>query len=46
MTRHVGYLSALAWSKGVNATQRGVDWQIEIEDARRKLRSVYPTIEL
>ncbi len=35
-----------AWSKDVNATQRGVDWQMKIDDARTKLKSVYPTIKL
>jgi hypothetical protein len=31
-----------AWSEDVNATQRGVDWQMKIDDARIKLKSVYP----
>jgi hypothetical protein len=35
-----------AWSKDINATQRGVDWQMKIDDARTKLKSVYPTIKL
>ena len=35
-----------AWSSDVNATQRGVDWQMKIDDARCKLKSVYPTIKL
>jgi len=35
-----------AWSKDVNATQRGVDWQMKVDDARMKLKSVYPTIKL
>lgn len=35
-----------AWSKDVNKTQRGVDWQMKIDDARRKLQSVYPKIRL
>ena len=35
-----------AWSTDVNATQRGVDWQMKIDDARMKLKSVYPTIKL
>jgi hypothetical protein len=35
-----------AWSNEVNATQRGVDWQMTIDDARTKLKSVYPTIKL
>jgi hypothetical protein len=35
-----------AWSSDVNETQRGVDWQMKIEDARCKLKSVYPKIKL
>jgi hypothetical protein len=35
-----------AWSSDVNSTQRGVDWQMTIDDARAKLKSVYPKIEL
>jgi len=35
-----------AWSNDVNATQRGVDWQMKIDDARTKLKSVYPTMKL
>jgi DDE superfamily endonuclease len=35
-----------AWSADVNATQRGVDWQMKIDDARCKLASVYPKIKL
>jgi hypothetical protein len=35
-----------AWSADVNATQRGVDWQMKIDDARTKLKSVYPTIKV
>ena len=31
-----------AWSNDINATQRGVDWQMTIADARIKLKSVYP----
>jgi hypothetical protein len=30
----------------VNKTQRGVDWQMRINDARCKLKSVYPKIKL
>jgi hypothetical protein len=33
-----------AWHCAVNAHQRGVDWQFRIDDARVKLRSVYPKI--
>jgi hypothetical protein len=33
-----------AWHKHSNATQRGVDWQFRVDDARIKLKSVYPEI--
>ena len=33
-----------AWQTHSNARQRGVDWQFQVNDARRKLRSVYPKI--
>jgi hypothetical protein len=26
----------------VNSNQRGVDWQMKVDDARIKLKSVYP----
>jgi hypothetical protein len=35
-----------AWSTDVNDTQRGVDWQMKIGDARRRLKSLYPKIRL
>ena len=35
-----------AWSDDVNATQRGVDWHMKIDDARCKLKSVYPKIKM
>ena len=34
-----------AWSIDVNSSQRGVDWQMKIDDARCKLKSIYPTIK-
>lgn len=34
-----------AWSEDINANQRGVDWQMKIDDARVKLKSLYPKIE-
>ena len=34
-----------AWSTDVNNTQRGVDWQMKIDDARSKLKSIYPKIK-
>lgn len=33
-----------AWHQRTNARQRGVDWQFRIDDARVKLKSVYPKI--
>jgi hypothetical protein len=49
--RRVGELRLLqeeitAWSVNLNARQRGVDWQMTAEDARCKLKSVYPKIRL
>ena len=31
-----------AWQTDVNRRQRGVDWQFRIDDARQKLKSLYP----
>jgi len=31
-----------AWQQHNNARQRGVDWQFQVDDARIKLKSVYP----
>lgn len=36
---------ATAWHEDVNQTQRGVEWQMKINDARTKLKSVYPKIK-
>jgi hypothetical protein len=49
--RRFGRLSTLqselaAWSTDVNATQRGVDWQMKVRHARGKLKSLYPKIKL
>ncbi len=49
--RRIGDLKSLreqirAWSNDVNKTQRGVDWQMNIDDARCKLKSVYPKIKM
>ena len=33
-----------AWCTDVNNTQRGVDWQMKVDDARTKLKSIYPKI--
>ena len=47
--RRIGDLETLhaevsAWSTDVNGTQRGVDWQMKVDNARCKLKSVYPKI--
>jgi len=47
--RRIGSIDELAreiaaWSSDINAKQRGVDWQMRIDDARCKLKSVYPKI--
>jgi hypothetical protein len=34
-----------AWSTASNKKQRGVDWQFRIDDARTKLKSLYPKIQ-
>ncbi|MEK8021245.1 MAG: IS630 family transposase [Candidatus Parabeggiatoa sp.] len=50
LARRIGNIETLqneikAWSTDVNNKQRGVDWQMKISDARRKLKSVYPKIK-
>ena len=49
--RRFGDIDALrretsAWSSHVNGQQKGVDWQMKIDDARIKLASVYPKIKV
>ena len=49
--RRIGDIGTLrdeiaAWSVDVNTRQRGVDWRIKVKDARCKLKSVYPNIEV
>ncbi len=34
-----------AWAVSSNDRQRGVDWKFTIEDARHKLKSLYPNIQ-
>jgi DDE superfamily endonuclease len=36
----------VAWHAHSNARQRGVDWQFKVDDARVKLKSVYPKLEV
>ena len=45
----IGELSELrtqiaAWSADLNARQRGVEWRMKIDDARCKLKAIYPRI--
>jgi hypothetical protein len=35
-----------AWSSDSNKAQRGVDWHMKIDDARVKLKTIYPIIKL
>ena len=35
-----------AWHDPVNARQRGVDWQFKVDDARMKLKSIYPKLQV
>ena len=49
--RRIGALETLqaeiaAWSTAVNGRQRGVDWRMTVDDARFKLKSIYPKILL
>jgi hypothetical protein len=49
--RRIGSIQELqqetaAWHDDVNQTQRDVDWQMKIDDARVKLKSVYPKSKL
>lgn len=48
--RRIGELDVLQseiamWSEKTNAKQRGVDWQFKIDDARKKLKRLYPNIK-
>jgi len=49
--RRIGDIETLkteiqAWSSDVNERQRGVDWQMKVSDARIKLKSVYPKLNM
>lgn len=35
----------MSWSVSRAANQKGIDWQFTVEDARVKLKSIYPAIE-
>jgi len=35
-----------AWQNHSNVRQRGVDWQFKVDDARVKLKSIYPKLEV
>lgn len=43
-TTEVLRLQTTAWHQCSNARQRGVDWQFKVDDARIKLKSIYPKI--
>ncbi len=49
--RRIGELEILqseikAWSDRKNTKQRGIDWHFTIENARTKLRKLYPKIKV
>jgi hypothetical protein len=49
--RRIGELEHLQseiriWSEKINAKQRGVDWQFQIDDARQKLKRLYQKFRL
>jgi hypothetical protein len=35
-----------AWHQHSNSRQRTVDWQFKVDDARVKLKSIYPKLEV
>jgi hypothetical protein len=37
---------ASVWATDVNSTQLAVDWHMKVDDARTKLKSIYPKIKL
>jgi len=48
--RRIGDIETLqnetaAWAHDVSVQQRTVDWQMRLDDARCKLKSVYPKIQ-
>ena len=48
--RRIGEISDLndeitAWAEQVNTQQRGVDWQLQVDEARTKLKRLYPIIK-
>lgn len=48
--RRIGELELLqseigTWSDKTNTKQRGVDWQFQVDDARMKLKTLYPKIK-
>ena len=38
------FVTLLKWDSVVR--QRGIDWQFKIDDARAKLKAIYPTLEV
>ena len=48
--RRIGEIEKLqsetqAWSEKTNLKQRGIDWQFKVDDARTKLKRLYPKIK-
>jgi hypothetical protein len=49
--RRIGSIEELAkettaWHEDVNHNQRGIEWQMKVDDARIKLTSIYPKIKV
>ena len=49
--RRIGEIKTLgketsAWAEKTNKQQKGVDWQFKVDDARIKLKRLYPQIIL
>jgi len=50
LDRRIGGIEELrreseAWYRKRNAMQKGIDWQFSIDDARLKLKHLYPVLE-
>ena len=45
LTIDSGWREVAAWEATRNATGRGVDWRFTTEDARIKLKHLYPVIQ-
>ena len=44
--RRPPHAQVVAWAEDRNAAQTGIDWQFRTEDARVRLKNLYPVIEI